>query len=729
MGVKDLWNILSPLCETKPMFELQGKTIAIDMSCWVVDSQTITDNSVQPKMYLRNLYFRTAFLLMQGISPVFVLEGKAPTLKHNTIAKRNEIRHGFRERKTVKKGGRSQFNRILNECREMLKYMGLACVQGQGEAEAMCAYLNEDGLVDGCISQDSDCFLYGAKVVYRNFCTSAQGNRGGTGGAVDKYTMEKIVRLLNLGRNKMIALALLCGCDYNDGLNGVGKEAALKLFKIVNDEGILERIKSWKTDNTLDQREAEILCSNVCSSCGHSGKVQKHTKSGCVDCGTVIKCNDSYREKRALILNEITLRKKALLIEDFPNQELLDEFLVRKDSVPKRIDLQWKQPQMNKLIDFLERHLSWDPQYAFEKVFSLVTRWQLVHLPDISVADRLLMPDLFVPEAIKKIRNIRSVASYEIIWKTDHDVVVKLKECIAMDAKNDDDNVDVLSELTSIEPQSTVLKCYPELVEAFENARKPKAKKRATKSKAQGASNVEKPEADKTEKRRQKRGVKNPPNAANNRKIDDFVTKNPTVSLEESFEKMSITPKRCKKVNGPRESQEKGSRVKRGPQFDKVLQLEKVNSMLNNTLGRMFDELSPDDFISDNDDHDLNMTEIIDNICGERVFQFNTIKGEHVSTSESNLNAKTDEDFNTIDKGINNETEFDRSRESIVNCDQFVDEFANISESYVPLNQRILTSKEKDGFKQISVGNDERYSFGIDDLMNDTDPENAQIVP
>lgn len=53
MGVKDLWNILSPLCERKPMFELQGKTIAIDMSCWVVDSQTVTDNHVQPKMYLR----------------------------------------------------------------------------------------------------------------------------------------------------------------------------------------------------------------------------------------------------------------------------------------------------------------------------------------------------------------------------------------------------------------------------------------------------------------------------------------------------------------------------------------------------------------------------------------------------------------------------------------------------------------------------------------------------
>ena len=53
MGVKDLWNILSPLSERKPLFELHGKTIAIDLSCWVVDSQNVTDNIAQPKMYLR----------------------------------------------------------------------------------------------------------------------------------------------------------------------------------------------------------------------------------------------------------------------------------------------------------------------------------------------------------------------------------------------------------------------------------------------------------------------------------------------------------------------------------------------------------------------------------------------------------------------------------------------------------------------------------------------------
>lgn len=53
--------------------------------------------------------------------------------------------------------------------------------------------------------------------------------------------MEKAKQVFNLGRKKMIALALLCGCDYDDGITGVGKEAALKFFKRVDDDEVFER--------------------------------------------------------------------------------------------------------------------------------------------------------------------------------------------------------------------------------------------------------------------------------------------------------------------------------------------------------------------------------------------------------------------------------------------------------------------------------------------------------
>lgn len=38
----------------------------------------------------------------------------------------------------------------------------------------MCAYLNAKGLVDGCITNDGDAFLYGAQTVYRNFAMNAK---------------------------------------------------------------------------------------------------------------------------------------------------------------------------------------------------------------------------------------------------------------------------------------------------------------------------------------------------------------------------------------------------------------------------------------------------------------------------------------------------------------------------------------------------------------------------
>lgn len=53
MGIKHLWTIFSPFCDRKPLFELQGKTVAIDLSCWICEAQNIAEYQVQPRMYLR----------------------------------------------------------------------------------------------------------------------------------------------------------------------------------------------------------------------------------------------------------------------------------------------------------------------------------------------------------------------------------------------------------------------------------------------------------------------------------------------------------------------------------------------------------------------------------------------------------------------------------------------------------------------------------------------------
>lgn len=81
-----------------------------------------------------------------GVDLVFVLEGPAPALKFKTIAARNALQ--FKGTKPNVEGGkdRTRFNYTLKQCEEMLKLMGLSCIKGNGEAEALCAHLNEDGV-------------------------------------------------------------------------------------------------------------------------------------------------------------------------------------------------------------------------------------------------------------------------------------------------------------------------------------------------------------------------------------------------------------------------------------------------------------------------------------------------------------------------------------------------------------------------------------------------------
>jgi DNA excision repair protein ERCC-5 len=42
-------------------------------------------------------------------------------------------------------------------------------VDSPGEAEAQCAFLEMNNLVDGVLTEDSDVFLFGARSVFRNF--------------------------------------------------------------------------------------------------------------------------------------------------------------------------------------------------------------------------------------------------------------------------------------------------------------------------------------------------------------------------------------------------------------------------------------------------------------------------------------------------------------------------------------------------------------------------------
>ena len=376
--------------------------------------------------------------------------------------------------------------------------------------------------------------------------------------------------------------------------------------------------------------------------------------------------------------NEISIRKKALLVDDFPSQELINEFLCRKDPLPSSLDLKWKQPQILKFVvsfffqfffqfflhiilfyekyciilqNFMERHVTWEIEYAYAKILPLLTRWQIHYFAEIPHDRRLAMPGLLIPEKIKKPRNIRSVASYEIVWKDEEGLFEGMTLACISDKENDFEDSPILPrELATLEPQHLFQKCYPLLVEEFENAKLAKKKKpakpRARKAKT-GDEESDKKKGEKKKAQRRPRIQKS--NEVKNRKIDAFI-KTTAPTFEESFEALTITPKRMKQndditVNKSNHLIASGVK-KRGPQFDKVKEVERLDNILNGSLLRMFNELTPEDFPSDLDDNDVDMSAIIDRICNKQDaanFSLESIKNfpsENILVSNTSMNCE-----------------------------------------------------------------------------------------
>lgn len=55
------------------------------------------------------------------------------------------------------------------------------------------------------------------------------------------YCLKSEKNKYNLDRRKLVALALLLGCDYSKGVPGIGKETAMKLLNELDCDDILQR--------------------------------------------------------------------------------------------------------------------------------------------------------------------------------------------------------------------------------------------------------------------------------------------------------------------------------------------------------------------------------------------------------------------------------------------------------------------------------------------------------
>ncbi|KYO23498.1 putative flap endonuclease 1-like protein [Alligator mississippiensis] len=172
---------------------------------------------------LQGLFYRTLHLLESGIKPVFVFDGQAPALKQPVLARRAEAaaaRRGASDPGTAE----TQWRRLREDCKTLLGYLGVPCVQAPSEAEATCAALAKSGLVWATATEDMDALAFGSPRLLRHLRVTGSGE-------VEEISLPHVLQRLDMTPEQFVDLCILLGCDYCGKVRGLGPKKALRLLR------------------------------------------------------------------------------------------------------------------------------------------------------------------------------------------------------------------------------------------------------------------------------------------------------------------------------------------------------------------------------------------------------------------------------------------------------------------------------------------------------------------
>ncbi|KAF2149272.1 hypothetical protein K461DRAFT_245940 [Myriangium duriaei CBS 260.36] len=187
--------------------------LAIDISIWLFQIQSGKGGS---NPALRTFYYRLLRLLSLNIHPLFVFDGpNKPTFKRN---KRVGGPH-------VKVSSVPEFL-----AKQLLKQFGFPMHLAPGEAEAECALLQREGIVDAVLSEDVDTLMFGSRITMRSWTPEAKSSKTPT--HVNVYDAQVTKDSSNMDREGMILVALMSGGDYiPEGIPGCGPKTACEAAK------------------------------------------------------------------------------------------------------------------------------------------------------------------------------------------------------------------------------------------------------------------------------------------------------------------------------------------------------------------------------------------------------------------------------------------------------------------------------------------------------------------
>lgn len=186
-----------------------------------------------------------------GIDIVYVFDGQAPKEKTKILIDRNlfkeKAKRTYEETKSIQSYQQSFFitNEIIDDTIEFLKRHNIKYIYDETkEADAICASLVKNGIVDCVYSTDFDILVYGAKCLIIGIDYKKR--------YMEYISLNHILQELNITYDDFIDMIVISGCDYCGRRENMTLNKAYKMIQ----SG--EKIKLTKAE-----KKAKDVFSNV----------------------------------------------------------------------------------------------------------------------------------------------------------------------------------------------------------------------------------------------------------------------------------------------------------------------------------------------------------------------------------------------------------------------------------------------------------------------------------
>ncbi|KAL7918202.1 hypothetical protein ACQKWADRAFT_304777 [Trichoderma austrokoningii] len=244
MGVTGLLPILKSIQRPTELKKFTGETLAVDGYGWLhraaYSCAPELAQGKPTKKFINAALHRVRMLKHFGVTPYMVFDGDYLPSKAATEESRAKKREEkLRTANEYLKAGKSsqavqEFQKCIDITPEMasaliqeLKKMEIPYVVAPYEADAQLVYLERLGLVGGILSDDSDLLVFGAKRLLTKldqYGNCIEINRR-------DFCACREISLTGWSDTEFRRMAIMSGCDYLNGLPGVGLKTAYRLLR------------------------------------------------------------------------------------------------------------------------------------------------------------------------------------------------------------------------------------------------------------------------------------------------------------------------------------------------------------------------------------------------------------------------------------------------------------------------------------------------------------------